>query len=141
VCLVSLCCLGCRQQQWKPFGHHCCRRTNLDLIKHRGRHTNINFYFNLQNQLNCFNSSLGTNMHKATLNLGSMDSSNPHHWRGKHLHHHGDGVCWLFVLLWIDLQSHKLIVCKKRYKNNLKMRLTELLFVPHWRAPHHGQLP
>ena len=34
--------------------------------------------------------------------LYCVDSSNPHRWRGKQLHHHGGGVCWLFVLLWID---------------------------------------
>ena len=27
-----------------------------------------------------------------------MDSSNPRRWRGERLHHHGDGVCLLFVL-------------------------------------------
>jgi hypothetical protein len=37
------------------------------MIKHRGRHKNINFYFNLQIQLNCFNGGLGTNMRKAWL--------------------------------------------------------------------------
>jgi hypothetical protein len=98
------------------------------MIKHRGRHKNINFYFNLQNQLNCINGVLGANMRKAARHSGGKDSSNPHRWRGKHLHQHGGGVCWLFVLLWMD---SKLIVCKKLYKNNLEMRLTALLFVPH----------
>jgi hypothetical protein len=75
------------------FGNHCSWLTSTDMIKHRGRHTNINFYFNLQHQLNCLNGGLGTNMHKAARHLGGMDSSNPHRWRGKHLHHHGGGVC------------------------------------------------
>jgi hypothetical protein len=73
------------------------------MIEHRDRHTNINFYFNLQNQLNHFNGSLGTNMCKAPHHLGSVDSLNPRRWWGKRLHHHDGGVCWLFVLLWIDL--------------------------------------
>jgi hypothetical protein len=32
--------------------------------------------------------------------------------------------------------TSKLIVCKKWYKNNLKMRLTVLLCAPHWLAPY-----
>jgi hypothetical protein len=31
-----------------------------------------------------------------------LDSSNPRRWRAKRLHHHGGGVCLLFVLLWMD---------------------------------------
>ncbi len=49
---------------------------------------------------------------------------------GKRLHHHGGGVCWLFVLLWIDLWRHKLIVCKKWYKNNPKEGLCGVTFCP-----------
>jgi hypothetical protein len=45
------------------------------------------------------------NMRKAPCHLGGMDSSNPRHCRGKHLHHHGGGVCWLFMLLWMDSSS------------------------------------
>jgi hypothetical protein len=49
-------------------------------------------------------------MRKAARPLGGMDSLNPHHWKGKRLHHHGgDDNCvvfWLFVAV-------KLIVCKK----------------------------
>jgi hypothetical protein len=37
-------------------------------------------------------------MRKAAHPSGGMDSSNPRRWRGKRLHHHGDGVCLLFVL-------------------------------------------
>ncbi len=77
-----------------------------------------------------FNSGLGKWMRKSARPLGGMDSLNPHHWRGKWLHHHGGGVCWLFVLLWIDSWRHELIVCKKWYKNNLKMRSTVLLSDP-----------
>ncbi len=76
-------------------------------------------------------------MRKAAHYLDGVDSLNPCRWRGKRLHHHGGGVCWLFVLLWMDSWRHELIVCKKWYKNNLKMRLTELLFDPPRRAPHH----
>jgi hypothetical protein len=36
----------------------------------------------------------------------------------------------------MDLWRHELIVCKKWYKNNLKMRLTAVLFDPPRRAPH-----
>jgi hypothetical protein len=37
-------------------------------------------------------------MRKATHPSGGMDSSNTRRWRGERLHHHGDGVCLLFVL-------------------------------------------
>ncbi len=40
------------------------------------------------------------------------------------------------VLLRIDLWRYKLIVCKIWYKNNLKMRLTALLFDPPMRASY-----
>ncbi len=75
-------------------------------------------------------------MHKAACHSDVVDSLNPRRWRGERLHHHGGGVCWLFVLLWMDSWCHELIVCKKWYKNNLKMRLTTLLFDPPRRAPH-----
>ncbi len=83
-----------------------------------------------------FNSGLRTNMSKAACHSVNVDSSNPCRWRGERLHHHGGGVCWLFVLLWMDSWRHELIVCKKWYKNNLKMRLTALLFDALGRAPH-----
>jgi hypothetical protein len=54
------------------------------------------------NQTKFFNSSLGKNMRKAARPLGGMVSSNPRRWRGEQLHHHGGGVCCLFVLFWID---------------------------------------
>ncbi len=75
-------------------------------------------------------------MHKAAHHSDGVDSANLRCWRGEWLHHHGGGVCWLFVLLWMDLWCHKLIVCKKWYKNNLKMRLTALLFDPPRHASH-----
>jgi hypothetical protein len=62
----------------------------------------IDFYINLMNQEKSFNSGLETNMRKAACSLGGVVSLNPRRWRGKRLHHHGGGVCWLFVLLWID---------------------------------------
>jgi hypothetical protein len=49
-----------------------------------------------------FNSGLGKWMRKAARPLGGVDSLNPHRWRGERLHHDGGGVCWLFVLLWMD---------------------------------------
>ncbi len=75
-------------------------------------------------------------MRKATCHLGGVDLLYPRRWRRKHLHHHGGGVCWLFVLLWMDLWQNELIVCKKWYKNNLKMRLTALLSDPPTCAPY-----
>jgi hypothetical protein len=71
-------------------------KLNIRLIKY------IDFYINLTNQTKSVNSSLGKNMCKAARPSGSMVSLNPRHWRGKRLHHHGGGVCRLFVLLWID---------------------------------------
>ncbi len=118
------------------FGYHCCRQTSPNSIKHRGWYKYIYFYTNLTNQTKSFDSGLGKYMCNAARPLGGVDSLNPHRWRGKWLHHHGGGVCWLFVLLWINLLCHKLIVCKKWYKNNLKMRLTALLFGPPRHAPH-----
>jgi hypothetical protein len=55
------------------------------------------------NLFKSFNSNLGKYMRKAARPSGGMESSNSHRWRGKQLHHHGGGVCWLFVLLWMDL--------------------------------------
>jgi hypothetical protein len=62
-----------------------------------------NNYFYLLILPKSFNSSLRTNMSKAARHSGGVDSSNPRRWRGERLHHHGGGVCWLFVLLWMDL--------------------------------------
>ena len=76
-----------------------------------------------------FNSGLVKWMRKAAHPLGGMDSLKPLRRRGERLHHHGGGVCWLFVLLWIDSWCHELIVCKKWYKNNLKMRLMQYFLI------------
>ncbi len=73
------------------------------------------------NLFKSFNGGLGQYMYKAPRPLGSMESSNPRRWRGKQLHHHGRDVRCVFVLLWMDSELN---VCKKRYKSNLKMRLT-----------------
>ncbi len=75
------------------------------------------------NLFKSFDSSLGQYMRKAARPSGGMESSNPRRWRGKRLRHHGGDVRCVFVLLWMDLWRHKLNVCKKWYKNNLKMRL------------------
>ena len=45
------------------------------------------------NLFKSFDSSLEQYMHKAAHSLGSVESSNPHGWRGKRLHHHGGDVC------------------------------------------------
>jgi hypothetical protein len=63
----------------------------------------INNYFNLLILPKSFDSGLGTNMSKAARHSDVVDSSNPCRWRGKRLHHHGGGVGWLFVLLWMNL--------------------------------------
>ncbi len=68
-------------------------------------------------------------MRKAARPSGGMESLNPRRWRGERLHHHGGSVCWLFVLLWMDSWCHELIVCKKWYKNNLKMRLKHYFLI------------
>ncbi len=72
------------------------------------------------NLFQSFDSSLGQYMCKAARPLGGMESSNTCHWRGKQLHHHGGDVCCVFVLLWMDSELN---VCKKWYKNTLKIRL------------------
>ena len=77
-------------------------------------------------------------MRKAAHHSDGVDSSNPRRWRDAvMLHHHGGGVCWLFVLLRMDSWCHKLIVCKIWYKNNPKEGLKTLLCAPPRRAPHH----
>jgi hypothetical protein len=73
------------------------------------------------NLFKSFNSGLGQHMCKAAHPLGGMESSNPRRWRGKRLHHHGGDVRCVFVFLWMDSELN---VCKKQYKNKLKMRLT-----------------
>jgi hypothetical protein len=62
----------------------------------------IDFYITLLILPKPFDSGLGTNMSKAAHHSDGVNSSNPRRWRGKQLHHHGGGVCWLFVLLWMD---------------------------------------
>jgi hypothetical protein len=63
----------------------------------------INNYFSLLILPKPFNRDLRTNMSKAARHSDCVDSSNSRRWRGEQLHHHGGGVCWLLVLLWIDL--------------------------------------
>ena len=77
------------------------RQARLEIMQ---RSIEINYnYFNLLILPKPFNSGLGTNMSKAAHHLDGVYSLNPRRWRGKWLHHHGGGVCWLFVLLWMDL--------------------------------------
>ncbi len=90
----------------------------------------INNYFNLLILPKPFDRGLGRNMSKAARHSDGVDSSNPCRWRGKQLHHHGGGVCWLFVLLWIDSWRHKPNKCKKWYKNNPKEGLCGVTFWP-----------
>ena len=93
------------------------------------------FLIDSTNQTKSFNSGLGVNMSKAARPSGCVVSSNPPRWRGERLHHHGGGVCWLFVLLRMDSWRHKLIVCKIWYKNNPKEGLKTLLCAPPRLAP------
>jgi hypothetical protein len=72
-------------------------------IKHRGWYKYIDFYISLLNLTKFFNSGLKKWMRKAARHSDGVDSLNPCRWRGEQLHHLGGGVCWLFVLLWMDL--------------------------------------
>jgi hypothetical protein len=114
---------GCR------FSHHCCRRTsqhqlNIEVDKHIL--ISILIYWI---SLNPSTAASKKWIRKATRHSDGVDWSNPRRWRGERLHHHGSGVCWLFVLLWMDLWCHELIVCNKWYKHNLKMRLTHYFLI------------
>jgi hypothetical protein len=109
---------------------------NPNSMNIRSKKKYIDFYINLTNQTKSFESRLRTNMRKTARPSGGVVSSNPRRWRGEQLHHHGGGVCLLLVLLWMDSLRDELIVCKKWYNNNLKMRLTTLLFDALRRAPH-----
>ncbi len=128
--------LGVRQQQWMPFWPPLLQADKPTSIKHIDWYKYIDFYINLLNLTKPSKSNLEKWMRKAIHHLDSVDSLHPRRWRGKRFHQHGGGVCWLFVLLWMDLWRHELIVYKKWYKNNLKMRLTVLLFDPPRHAPH-----
>ncbi len=132
--------MGVCRRQWMPFWPPLLLADKPTSIKHTGQYNYIDFYINFLNSTKPFDSSLEKWMRKAARHLDGVDSLNPCRWRGERIHLHGGGVCWLFVLLWMDSWCHKLIVCKKWYKNNLKMRLTALLFDPPRRAPissHH----
>ena len=81
-------------------------------------------------------------MHKAARPSGGVGSSNPHHWRGKRLHHHGGDVCCVFELC----VAVSLVMCKKVPEHNLKVpfcltmanrRYFRLLFDPPTRAPYN----
>ncbi len=128
--------LGIRRQRWMLFRPPLLPADKPTSNKHRGWYKYIDFYINSLNLTKPFNSSLKKLMRKAACHSDGVDSLNPRRWRGKRLYHHGGGVCCLFVLLWMDSWRHELIVSKKWYKNNLKMRLTALLFDPPRRAPH-----
>ncbi len=128
--------LGVRWWWWMPFWPPLLPADKPTSIKHRGWYKYIDFYINLLILTKPFDSGFKKWMRKAARHSDGVDSLNPRRWRGEQLHHHGGGVCWLFVFLWMDSWCHELIVCKKWYKNNLKMRLMALLFDPPGRAPH-----
>jgi hypothetical protein len=53
----------------------------------------FNFYITILNLTKPFKGGLWQYMRKAACPSGGVDSLNPSRWRGKGLHHHGDGVC------------------------------------------------
>ena len=100
--LVDFYILGIHQGQWMPFWKPLLMEDKQTSIKHKGQYKYINFYISLLNLNKPIDRGLEKRMHKATYHLGGMVSSNPRRWRGERLHHNGGGVCWLFVLLWMD---------------------------------------
>ena len=44
-------------------------------------------------------------MCKAAHPLGGVGSSNPRHWRGEQLHHHGDGVWYVICAFCVIFDS------------------------------------
>ncbi len=68
-----------------------------------------------------FVGGLGQYMCRAAHHSGGVDSSNPYHWSGKRLHHHGGDVCCVLVFSLFWLLS---LVCKKIPEHNLKVRIS-----------------
>ncbi len=117
-------------QLWMPFCPPLLPADKPTSIKHRGQYKNIDFYITLLNLTKPFDSGLKKWMCKAARHSGGVVSLNLRRWRGKQLHHHGGGVCWLFVLLWMDLWRHETMVCKKMVNNNPKEGLCGVTFWP-----------
>ncbi len=120
--------MGIRRQRWMPFWPPLLPADEPTSIKHRGQYKYIDFYINLLNLTKPFNSGLKKWTRKAARHSGGMVSLNPRCWRGERLQHYGGGVCWLFVLLWMDSWHHETIICKKWYKNNPKEGLCGVTF-------------
>ena len=77
-----------------------------------------------------FDSGLRQYMCKAAHPSGSVESSNPHRWRGKRLHHQGGGVCCVIVLcVVISSFRHHLLYVKKYW--NISLTIQQLS--PFWR--------
>jgi hypothetical protein len=88
----------------------------------------IHFYINLVILPKPFDSGFGQYAHNPAHHLGSMDSSNPHHWRGTWLHHHGgDVLCVFFLCVAVSL-----VVCRKGPEHNLKV-----LILPYYEVNRH----
>ncbi len=88
------------------------------------------------NLLNRIDGGIGTNMRKAAHPSGGMDSSNPHRWRGEQLHHHGDGVCLLFVLFCAVSSDRRHSSYVDKYESNLKVGLLMKQSAPPRLAPY-----
>jgi hypothetical protein len=71
-------------------------------IKHRGQKKKL--HINLLNLTKPFDSGLRQYMCKAARPSGGLDSLNPHRWRGKQPHHHGDGVCEVICAFCADFK-------------------------------------
>ena len=81
-------------------------------------------------------------MRKTAHPSGGMDSSNPRRWRGERLHHHGDGVCLLFVLVCAVSSGRRHSSYVDKYESNLKVTVidetkcpTQACTIPYLRLP------
>ncbi len=121
---------GCR------FSHHCCRQVG-DVIKKievdRNKLITILIYDLL---IYFFIHDLDQHLGRVSPALYCVEPSTPRCWRGEQLGPHGCSVCDVFVCCGCCRIASSSLYLKKWYKINLGIRLTILLHVPHWHAPH-----